>query len=66
MRWNIFNECRYDRQDVGGVSGRGDRRRDQYTVMEIRGRNGKWLGAWDRRTVRKVGLVVVFEFCPRV
>jgi len=34
--------------------------------MEVRGRNRKWLGAWDRRTVRKVGLVIVLEFCARV
>jgi len=34
--------------------------------MEVRGRNGKWFGTGNRRTVGKVGLVVVFKFCPRV
>ena len=30
--------------------------------MEMRGRNRKWLGTGNGGTVRKVGLVVVFEF----
>ena len=31
--------------------------------MKMRGRNRKWLGTWDQRAVREVGLVVLFKLC---
>ena len=34
--------------------------------MEVRGRNGKWFGTGDQRTVRKVGFDIVFELGPRI
>ena len=34
--------------------------------MVVRGRNGKGLGAGNRGAVRKVGLIVVFEFSPGI
>ena len=34
--------------------------------MKMRGRNRKWLGTGSWWTVRKIGLVVVFEFCAWV
>jgi len=34
--------------------------------MEVRGRNGKWLGTGNGRTVRVVGVVVVYQLSPQV
>ena len=34
--------------------------------MKMRGRNRKWFGTGSWGTVREVGVVVVFEFSPRV
>ena len=34
--------------------------------MEMRGRNGKWFGTGGRGTVRKVRVIVMFEFGPGI
>ena len=34
--------------------------------MKMRGRNGKWFRAGSWGAVREVGVVIVFEFSPRV
>ena len=66
MGHNFLNEGGYDRRGVSGVGGGGDRWRHRNAIMEMRGRNGKWLRAWNGGTVGKVGLVVVFELCSRI
>ena len=66
MRWDIFNEGRYDGQGVGGIGGRGSWGHDRHAVMEVRGRNREWLGTGNGRTVGIVRIDVVFQFCPRV
>ena len=66
MRWDIFDECRYNRQGVGRVGCGVGWRCDRHAVMEMRGRNRKWLGTGNRRTVGEVGLVVLLKFCTGV
>jgi len=59
MRWDVFNEGGDDGQGVLGVGRRCNRGRDRHAVMEVRGRNGKWLGTGNRGAVRVVGVGIV-------
>jgi len=62
MRRDFFNECGDYRQGVCGIGGRGVRRRHQDTVMEMRGRNRKWLRAGNGRIVQIVRVDIAFQF----
>jgi len=57
--WNVFNEGRNDRRSIRGVSCGGDWGRDRHAVVEVRGRNGKWLGTGNRGAVQVDGVNVV-------
>jgi len=59
VRRDFFNESRNDGQGVYGIGGRGDRWCYQDAIMEMRGRNGKWLRAGNGRTVWVVGVDMV-------
>ena len=66
MRWDILDEASLNWRGIGGVGCGGDWGRDRHAIMEIRGRNGKWFWAGSGRAIRKVGVIVVFKFSPRV
>ena len=57
--WNVFNEGGNDGRSIYGVSCRGDWGRDRHAVLEVRGRNGKWLGTGNRGAVWVDGVNVV-------
>ena len=57
--WNVFNEGGNNGQGVCGVGCRCAWGRDRYAIMEMRGRNGKWLGTGSRGNVWVVRVSVV-------
>ena len=66
MGRDFFNEGRDNGQGVSGVSSRGNGWHHGDAIMEVRGRNGKWLGAGNRRTVGNIGLIVLLKLHARI
>ena len=65
-RWDSLNVGGFDRRVVRRVSSRGNWWRDRHAIVKVRGRNGKWLRTGNGGTVRKGGVIVLFELCARI
>jgi len=65
-RWDVFDKGSFDRGVIIGIDGGGDWWCDQHAVMEVWGRNGKWLRTRDQGAIRKGRVIVLFEFHARI
>ena len=66
MRRDVLDESRYNGGGVGGIGRGGDWGHDRHTIVEMRGRNGKWLRTGNRRAIWVVGVNVIGQFGPRI